>query len=180
MNLPNKLTLVRIIFIPFFLYFFFSKIKYGIIISMIIFILASLTDSIDGYIARKNNQVTNFGKLMDPLADKILIMTALVSFVEKSYIPSWFAILILSREFIVTGVRLIAVQNGEVVSAGIWGKIKTVSQIVIIVMIFINFGIRKINTKADFILIGIFIVLTLTFYSGYDYIRKNWKFIKEN
>jgi CDP-diacylglycerol--glycerol-3-phosphate 3-phosphatidyltransferase len=137
-----------------------------------------VTDSVDGYLARKRNQVTVFGKFMDPLADKLLITAALVSFVEKGYINSWSAIIIISREFIVTGIRLVAVSENKIIEANSWGKIKTISQISAIILILINSCVLKVNIfNIDFISVIVVIVVGLTVYSGYDYVKKNWKFI---
>ena len=177
MNTPNKLTLLRILLIPVFIISFFTEFRYSTVCSLIIFAVASITDSIDGYLARRNNQVTTFGQLMDPLADKILVTSALICFVSKGYVWAWAAILIISREFIVTGIRLLAVGEKEVIAASGWGKVKTVSQIVAIIVILAAYipqfiEIQKIMlTISDFLII---LTVALTIYSGFDYIRKNW------
>lgn len=162
MNLPNKLTLFRIILVPIMVIISFFNIPgslLGISTTMLIlcaiFIIASITDKLDGYLARKNNQVTTFGKFLDPLADKILVLSALVILVEYGKIPSWIPIIVLAREFIVSGYRLIAVEKGgKVISASIWGKLKTVTQMIGIIFAFLdkfNFGefIFRVSTQAE-------------------------------
>lgn len=133
MNLPNKLTVLRVILIPFFIYFLmYTPYKY---VALAIFIIASLTDLLDGKIARKYNLVTNFGKFMDPLADKLLVCAALICFVEQAILPSWMVIIIISREFIISGFRLVAVEQGVVIAANYWGKVKTTCQMIMIVLL---------------------------------------------
>lgn len=130
MNLANKLTIMRIILIPLFLVFILVKdIPYGSLIALLIFVLASITDKVDGYIARSRNQITNFGKFMDPLADKMLVISALIALVECGLIPSWMVIVIIAREFAISGLRMLAASEGLIVAASWWGKIKTVIQI---------------------------------------------------
>lgn len=125
MNLANKLTLIRIFLVPVFLVFIAVKdIPYGSFIATFIFILASLTDKLDGYIARSRNQITNFGKFMDPLADKLLVTAALISLVDLQVVPGWAAVVIIAREFAVSGLRSIAAAQGRVIAASWWGKIK--------------------------------------------------------
>jgi CDP-diacylglycerol--glycerol-3-phosphate 3-phosphatidyltransferase len=134
MNLPNRLTIARICIVPAFLVVMLAQDEIGLhyLWALILFLIASYTDHLDGKIARKNNQVTNFGKLMDPLADKILVMTALICFVQLGLADTWVVIVILAREFLVTGIRLVAAESGQVIAANRWGKAKTVSQIVAI------------------------------------------------
>ena len=142
MNLPNKLTIFRIILVPIMVIIPFLGIDgkiFGIptewIIIDLIFIIASITDKLDGYLARKNNQVTTFGKFLDPLADKILVLAAMVMLVEMSKLPAWIPIIVLAREFMVSGYRLIAVEKGgEVIAASKWGKLKTVTQMIAIIL----------------------------------------------
>ena len=130
MNLPNRLTVARVLIVPFFFaVLLIPSIGYRYLWALILFAAASYTDRLDGRIARKNNLVTNFGKFMDPLADKILVMSALVCFVQLGLADAWMVILILAREFIVTGIRLVAAESGTVIAANKWGKAKTVSQI---------------------------------------------------
>ena len=171
MNLPNKLTMLRVIMIPVFLVVLLSGLvsePLNRYIAVIIFIVASFTDFLDGHIARKYNLVTNFGKFMDPLADKLLVAAALISMVELGDIAAWIVIVIISREFIITGFRLIAVENGRVIAASMWGKAKTVSQMIMIIIVLS--GILQgsiINT------VLIYLAAVLTIISGVDYIVKN-------
>ena len=162
MNLPNKLT-----FIPF-IYFLQESNAEGFVYRMIafaLFVVASLTDFFDGYLARKYNLVTDFGKLMDPLADKILVISALVLFVELRYIPAWMSIIVIAREFLISGIRMLAAAKGEVIPAGKLGKYKTTSQmIVILIMIVVG------NQWYNFYLMLIPIILTL--WSGWEYTSK--------
>lgn len=138
MNLPNKLTMLRMVLVPFFVFFALADfIPHHNLIAGLIFGAASYTDHLDGKIARRDNLITNFGKLMDPLADKIMVMSALICFVAEGYTNVWFVLLIMIREFAVTSVRLIAVESGKVIPANNWGKAKTVSQIAAICVAFI-------------------------------------------
>lgn len=142
MNLPNKLTLLRVFMVPVFLVFaLIDTIPYNEFIAVGIFALASITDALDGYIARKNNLVTNFGKFLDPLADKVLVMTALLCLVQMGFIGSVPVIIILAREFMVSGLRLVTANEGVVVPAGIWGKLKTAFTMIAIIVIFIIAGL---------------------------------------
>ena len=138
-------------------------------IALAIFIAASLTDTLDGYLARKNNQVTNFGKFMDPLADKLLVCAALICLMDLEKLPSWIVIIIISREFIISGFRLIAADNGIVIAASWWGKAKTISQMIMIILLIADFGgiFDTINQ------IFIYLALVLTVVSLVDYIAKN-------
>lgn len=146
MNLPNKLTIFRIILVPIMVIIpFFTNTKevceipLNLLIIDAIFIIASITDKLDGYLARKNNQVTTFGKFLDPIADKILVLAALIMLVEMQKIPAWIPIIVLFREFIVSGYRLIASQNGgKVIAASVWGKVKTVTQMIGIMVMFLS------------------------------------------
>ena len=172
MNLPNKLTVLRVIMIPFFVFFYLTGYVY---LADIIFIVASLTDLADGKIARKYNLVTNFGKFMDPLADKLLVAAALICFVEVNRIPAWIVLIIISREFIISGFRLVAAEGGKVIAAGYWGKIKTAVTMVTIVFMIPNFG--GIFFGAFWIypleLILVYASLILTVVSLIDYLVKN-------
>ena len=140
MNLPNKLTLLRVIMIPFFVFFLLinPEITALRIIADLIFIAASLTDMADGKIARKYNLVTNFGKFMDPLADKLLVCSAMICLVSTKQLFAWYVIIIIAREFIISGFRLIAAENGLVIAANIFGKIKTTTQMIMIVILVAN------------------------------------------
>ncbi len=188
MNLANKLTLIRIFLVPVFLIFIAVKdIPYGTFIATGIFILASLTDKLDGYIARSRNQITRFGKFMDPLADKLLVTAALISLVEFQVIPSWAAIVIIAREFAVSGLRTIAASEGIVIAASWWGKLKTVIQIVAIILLLLEVNISSSLTlsnavnNSEFLKsfftyvpdIALYIAVIITILSGIDYFRKN-------
>lgn len=177
MNLANKITLTRIFLIPIFMVVLLSNIPNAKIIAAFIFIIASATDGLDGYIARSRNMVTSFGKFIDPLADKLLVTAALLVFLEMNTIPSWAVMVILSREFIVTGLRIVAVSEGIVIAASVWGKIKTISQMVAsISILFDNIPFKYYNIPFD--TISFYIAVVLTVYSGVDYMVKNWNLIK--
>ncbi|QAT40216.1 CDP-diacylglycerol--glycerol-3-phosphate 3-phosphatidyltransferase [Clostridium sp. JN-9] len=173
MNLANKLTVIRIFLVPIFLIFIaVQDIPYGTTIATIIFIIAALTDKLDGYIARSRNQVTRFGKFMDPLADKLLVTSALVSLVELHIIPGWAAMIIIAREFAVTGLRTIAAADGIVIAASWWGKIKTVTQIIAITIALVNLNYENIIlSKLTTLTMTIAIIITII--SGVDYFVKN-------
>ena len=177
MNLPNKLTILRVCLIPFFVVFLLldkgqnQTYRY---ISAAIFIVASLTDMLDGKIARKYKLVTNFGKFMDPLADKLLVCAALVCLIELGQIPSWMVILIISREFIISGFRLVASDNGVVIAASYWGKFKTTFQIIAVVLLILQIPALGLVTN-----ICLWIALILTVVSLVDYIVKNHKVLTE-
>lgn len=171
MNLPNKLTILRVILIPFFVAFLMDAfhIPGTKWIALAIFIIASLTDMLDGKIARKYNLVTNFGKFMDPLADKLLVCSALIAFVDMDMVPTWIVMIIIAREFIISGFRLVASDNGIVIAAGIWGKLKTVCQMIMIIVLIADFG-------GIFDMIGtvlIWMSLILTIISLVDYLYTN-------
>jgi CDP-diacylglycerol--glycerol-3-phosphate 3-phosphatidyltransferase len=171
MNLANRLTIIRIVLVPVFMLFLLVKISYGEYIAAAIFIIAALTDSLDGYVARKHNQVTNLGKLMDPIADKLLITSALISLVQMDKISAWIATVIIAREFVVTGLRSVAASDGFVIAASIWGKLKTISQIVAVVAIILdNFPFRYIGVPFDDISIRVAVVLTV--FSMIEYLYK--------
>jgi len=171
MNLPNKITLFRVCMIPIFLVFLLVPgISYGQWIAAGIFIIAALSDFLDGYIARKRNLVTNFGKFMDPLADKLLVCSALICFVEMRLIASWIVIIIIAREFIISGFRLIASDNGIVLAASWLAKIKTSVQMVMSVMLIINLNNPVINILEQ---VAIYLSLILTVVSLVEYMIKN-------
>lgn len=172
MNLPNKLTLLRVIMVPIFIVFLMLDIlgacdKW---VALVLFILASLTDMLDGKIARKNNLITNFGKFMDPLADKLLVCSAMICFIELGKLPSWYVVIVIAREFIISGIRLVASDNGVVIAASYWGKLKTVFS-----MVAIGFLIADIQLPFFEIVTAIlvWIALILTIVSLIDYIIKN-------
>ena len=177
MNLPNKLTILRVLMIPFFVVFMLWDITGAADkwIAALIFIGASLTDMLDGKIARKYNLVTNFGKFMDPLADKLLVGAALICLVEMGKLPAWIVIIIISSEFIISGFRLIASDNGVVIAASYWGKFKTVFQMAMIIVLIFDFGgfFGIIETAL------IWISLILTVVSLVDYIKKNIGVLKD-
>ncbi|MBQ3514977.1 MAG: CDP-diacylglycerol--glycerol-3-phosphate 3-phosphatidyltransferase [Lachnospiraceae bacterium] len=177
MNLPNKLTILRVIMIPFFLIALLVEgIPAGKWIALAIFILASFTDMLDGKIARKYNLITNFGKFMDPLADKLLVSAALIALIPLGKIPAWVVIVIISREFIISGFRLIASDNGVVIAASYWGKIKTVTQMVMIVLLLADFS----NPVMDILeTVFIYLALALTVISLVDYLIKNKNVLKD-
>lgn len=171
MNLPNKLTVLRVLMIPFFVVFMLTDLggASGKWIALAIFIIASLTDLLDGKIARKYNLVTNFGKFMDPLADKLLVSSAMICLVENGKLAAWIVIIIISREFIISGFRLVASDNGIVIAASYWGKFKTTFQMLMIVVLIMDLG-------GVFDMIGtvlIWAALALTIISLVDYIAKN-------
>lgn len=171
MNLPNKITLTRVFMIPLYLIFMLVEgIPYGRLIAAIVFTLAAISDAVDGYIARKQNLVTNFGKFMDPIADKLLVCSALICFVEASQMPSWIAIIIISREFIIGGFRLIASDNNVVLAASWWGKIKTNVQIIMSILLTLDLNYPIINVLE---IISMYLALALTVISLVDYMYKN-------
>lgn len=176
MNLPNKLTILRVFMIPFFIFFMMTDFAgpYSRLIALAIFIAASLTDLLDGKIARKYNLVTNFGKFMDPLADKLLVCSALICFVQTGDLAAWFVIIIISREFIISGFRLIASDNGVVIAASYWGKFKTVFQMVMICLIIADIEAISIVT-----IVVTYVALILTVVSLIDYLIKNKAVMKE-
>ena len=171
MNLPNKLTVMRVIMIPFFVAALLydgganQNMRY---VAAALFIIASLTDMLDGKIARKYNLVTNFGKFMDPLADKLLVCSALICMIELRELPAWMVIIIISREFIISGFRLVASDNGVVIAASYWGKFKTTFQMIGVVLLIFN--IPALSTLTTII---VWIALALTVISLVDYIVKN-------
>ncbi len=177
MNLPNKLTVLRVILIPFFVACLMigggenQTLRYA---AVAIFIIASLTDMLDGKIARKYNLVTNFGKFMDPLADKLLVCSALICLVELGQLPAWMVVIIISREFIISGFRLVASDNGIVIAASYWGKFKTTFQMIAVVLLILDIEAIQILTSAC-----VWIALILTVVSLIDYIAKNHKILTE-
>ena len=197
MNLANKLTIFRIILVPLMVIIPFLGISgkiFGISITNLvidlIFIIASITDKLDGYIARSRNQVTTFGKFLDPLADKILVISALIILVEYGKIPSWIPIIVLAREFIVSGYRLVAVEKGgKVIAASIWGKLKTVTQMIAIILAFLDlnaFGdcflgfLQGGDLVLNFVVTVMMLVQTVaTIFSGVNYLKGAKELIKD-
>ncbi|GLI07156.1 CDP-diacylglycerol--glycerol-3-phosphate 3-phosphatidyltransferase [Paenibacillus tianmuensis] len=184
MNLANRITLARIFLVPIIMLFLLVNVKfphirieqfsitYNQIIAALIFIIAASTDSLDGYIARKRKLVTNLGKLLDPLADKLLVSAVLISLVEMNKVDAWIVIVIISREFAVTGLRQIALLEGSVIAASKWGKWKTAAQITAIIALLINnFPFAFINFRFD--IVASWIAAIITIYSGFDYFIKN-------
>ena len=185
MNLPNKLTMLRVCLIPFFVIFARMNAFGMQVVAVTIYILACVTDALDGHIARSRNLITNFGKFMDPIADKLLVMSALVVLTAQGRMPDWVCILMLAREFLVSGFRLVAVENGRVIAAGPLGKVKTVFQMIstIALMLLVS------AAGPDESLLGLpgvivanalmYIALALTVISGADYLIRNWDCVKD-
>ncbi|HQA58706.1 MAG TPA: CDP-diacylglycerol--glycerol-3-phosphate 3-phosphatidyltransferase [Acetivibrio sp.] len=196
MNLPNKLTISRILLVPIFLLIivpipdwiinssFLSFMSpqleavnhfiknYGNYIAAFLFFVAASTDGLDGYIARKRKQVTRFGKFLDPIADKLLVAAALIALVERDELSTWAAVIIIGREFMITGLRLVAASDGIVIAASKWGKIKTVTQIIAILAVLMKYYVNKLfGFPLEMYLM--FIAIVATIYSAYDYIVKN-------
>ena len=178
MNLPNKLTLLRVFMIPFFVIFLLIKPDNVAcrIIADLIFIAASLTDMADGKIARKYNLVTNFGKFMDPLADKLLVCSAMICLVQTGQLSAWIVIIIVAREFIISGFRLIAAENGVVIAANIFGKFKTVTQMIMIVILVANLNVVWLQVLGN---IFVWLALIMTVLSLVIYIYQNIDVLKE-
>lgn len=204
MNLPNKITLSRIFLVPIFMLFIMPLpdwllqssllafirpqllfinnflLNFGNYIAAVIFIIAASTDGVDGYIARKRKMVTRFGKFLDPIADKLLVTAALIPLVQRGDITGWAAMIIIAREFIVTGLRLVAAGEGIVIAASNWGKVKTVTQIIAIVLTLLkNFPLDRF-TDIRFNEYAMLIAVIVTIYSMYDYLAKNIKVIDYN
>lgn len=198
MNLPNKLTVFRIILVPIMVIVSYLKIDslfLGIPVSYIImdliFVIASITDKLDGSIARKNNLVTNFGKFLDPIADKILVLSALMIMVEIGKIPAWIPIIVLFREFLISGYRLIAAtEGGKVISASIWGKTKTVTQMIAIILAFLDkynfaeFIYKNGMTSYEYILnitVTMLLIISViaTIFSGVEYLKNGKELLKD-
>lgn len=187
MNLPNKLTVFRMIMVPFFVYILLAPVyyptgsfmylilppvlvTYANYVAALIFVVASFTDFLDGYLARRDGLVTNFGKFMDPLADKLLVCSALICLIQTGLLPAWVVVIIISREFIISGFRLVASDNGVVIAASYWGKFKTVTQMVMVVVLILNFQHPLMILFAN-ILIWLSVILTVV--SLVDYVVKN-------
>ncbi|MDO5387719.1 MAG: CDP-diacylglycerol--glycerol-3-phosphate 3-phosphatidyltransferase [Clostridia bacterium] len=180
MNLPNKLTILRIIMIPFFLFFLLMDLGVtGRYIATAIFCIASFTDCLDGYIARKYNLITNFGKFMDPLADKLLVCSAMIALIGINdavvSLPSVVVIIIIAREFVITGFRTLAVEQNIVIAAGFWGKLKTICQMAMLIVLLLNID-NTIMTVLSYVLI--YLSLALAVISAFDYIVKNKQVLK--
>ncbi len=179
MNLPNKLTILRIVIIPLFILFLYVDIgdNMNLYIAALLFIVASLTDLLDGKIARKYNLVTNFGKFMDPLADKLLVCSALIALVDIEKLAGWIVIIIISRDFIINGFRVLAADNGIVIAASYWGKLKTTCQMIMIVLLIVDLDIPYMYIVNNFF---VYVALLLTIISLFDYIYKNYKVLMKS
>lgn len=202
MNLPNKITVSRILLVPVFVILLLVQFPYSNIVAFLVFLIASCTDFVDGHLARSRNLVTNFGKFLDPIADKLLVTAALIALVGQDKIPSWFVTVIIAREFIVTGMRLLANGEGRVIAASMWGKAKTVTQIIAISLLLLDnyrlpadesdvfmigklqelFGLGTAQTLGSVVgilaTIMMLVALAITVYSGYDYLAKNKDVLK--
>ncbi|MEG1426126.1 MAG: CDP-diacylglycerol--glycerol-3-phosphate 3-phosphatidyltransferase [Oscillospiraceae bacterium] len=185
MNVPNRLTVLRVVMVPFFVFFLMAEgIPHHLLVALVIFGVASYTDHLDGKIARRDHLITDFGKFMDPLADKILVMAAIICFVALGYTNVWLALLIMFREFAVTSVRLVAAGSGKVIAANKWGKLKTVSQIVAIcVILFLQYVLGFFpELSMEFFFIGEGFMAIATFFalfSGYIYLKENFDAIRQ-
>ncbi len=179
MNLPNKLTILRVCMIPFFVFFLMTDFLggFGKYVATAIFVVASFTDMLDGKIARKYNLVTNFGKFMDPLADKLLVCSALICFIELGRISSIIVLIIIARDFIISGFRLVAADKGVVIAAGYWGKLKTVVQMIMIVVVLLDIPFAPFEILEQVL---IWAALILTIVSLVDYLIKNKEVLRED
>ncbi len=179
MNLPNKLTLLRVILIPFFVVFLLTDfVPYHYLIALVIFIVASLTDMADGKIARKYNLITNFGKFMDPLADKLLVCSAMICLIPLGQLAAWIVVIIIAREFIISGFRLIASDNGVVIAASYWGKFKTTFQMMMVIVLILELQFPNVVFHWLGVILT-WVALALTVISLIDYIVKNKDVLKE-
>lgn len=179
MNLPNKLSMLRILMIPVFVILALMNAPTAQYAAVGVFVLAAITDALDGHIARKNGLVTNFGKFIDPIADKLLVMSALIVLVERGRMPGWVCIVMLAREFAISGFRLVAAGTGKVIAAGILGKIKTVTQMIAVIALLltaIDGVFAPLGTFAD---IAMYVSAFMTVWSGADYIIKNFDCIRD-
>lgn len=182
MNLPNKLTLLRMIMIVPFVIILLTGVcgDYSKLVALIIFALASLTDMLDGMIARKYNLITNFGKFMDPLADKVLVSAGFVCLVELGDLPAWVVIVILAREFMISGFRLVASDNGIVIAASMWGKVKTVSHMTLVILLLLDLPALTGNAAFGVLnTVVMYIAVVLTIISLVDYVWKNRQVISD-
>lgn len=172
MNLANKITMFRVFLVPVFMIAFYLDFNNHEIIAGIIFVVAAFTDTLDGYVARSQNLITTFGEFIDPLADKVLVSAALILLAEANRIPGWIVVIIIAREFTITGFRIIAASEGINIAASSLGKFKTISQLIaIVLLLFNNYPFYKINLPMDMIML--YISLGFTVVSGFDYIYKN-------
>jgi len=179
-NTANAITLTRIALIPVFMLFMYFNTAYSHWIALAIFIAASLSDFLDGYIARKYNQVSNFGKIIDPLADKLLIVSALLVLIEFGTLPSWAAMIIITREFAVTSLRVVAVSEGRVIAAGISGKIKTVMQIICVGLLLTPAADLSASMGITLGGLAVLLMVLVTVWSGFDYFISNRDIMKKS
>ena len=179
MTAANRITLLRILMIPIFIFFMLTDfVPYSRYIALGLFLLASATDGVDGYVARKYNQVTDFGKFIDPLADKLLITSALVCMVQFGEVSAVAALIIIAREFMVTSLRLVAVGEGKVIAAAMSGKIKMVVQIVVLSLVILCMEIGELSAAEQLLVdIAVWVMVAVTAYSGIEYMVKNWSVI---
>ncbi|MCL2838675.1 MAG: CDP-diacylglycerol--glycerol-3-phosphate 3-phosphatidyltransferase [Oscillospiraceae bacterium] len=185
MNTPNKLTIFRVLLIPIILWLMYSSWEWSNLAALAVFLLAAVTDWLDGYIARKKNLITTFGKFMDPLADKLLVTAVFIALADFGYLSGIIAIIVISREFVVTGLRLVAVSEDKIIAANLWGKLKTVLQISVIIAFFINSELRGIIITYNHVILTtrilnwlIWIMTAVTVISGIDYVWKNRALLK--
>lgn len=181
MTTANKITLIRMAMIPVFIFFAMQGDPVNDSIALVLFVVAAATDFLDGYVARKYNQITDFGKFVDPLADKLLVTAALLIFIERMLFPAWMVFVILAREFIITSLRNVAAAKGRVLAATWTGKVKTVVQIAAIVGIFLFAIVSGMGTPLPMILPALcaWVATLVTLYAGIDYMAKNWDLIKD-
>lgn len=177
MNLPNKLTILRIILIPLFVFLLLVNIPYGTYLAAFIFILAALTDSLDGYLARRWRQITKLGIILDPLADKLLITAALISLVELHQMAGWIAIVIIGREFAVSGLRAVKAEEGLIIPASIWGKLKTITQVIAVLLVILQ-KYYVVYTKIPLGDWAMYIAVLITLVSGAEYFYR-YKVLEE-
>ncbi len=179
LNLANKITIFRMILVPIFMVTLYSNIPNSVTWAAVIFIIAALTDTLDGHIARSRNLITDFGKFMDPLADKILTSAAYISLVDMGKIPAWVVVVIISREFAITGLRTLAASSGITIAASSLGKIKTITQLLALTLLLLNnFPFNYFNIPVDIIML--YLSLFFTVLSGIDYLIKNKKVFFNN
>lgn len=177
MNIANKITVLRIALIPVFLYVLLSNMANNLLIALVIFVIASITDFLDGYLARSRNLVTKLGKFLDPLADKLLVISSMLAFIELGFLPSWVVFVIIARELIISVFRAIAASEGIVIAASWWGKLKTNSQILMIIVLLL----REYISSSIFSTLNIAVIAlatVFTVFSGLDYIFKNKQVLK--
>ncbi len=181
MNLPNKITTLRILMVPVVLFFVYCIEKGPLfnILAILLFLAVSLTDTLDGYLARSRNLVTDFGKFLDPLADKILVISTMIALIDLGYLSSVAVIVVLIREFVVTSLRLVASSSNLVIAASIWGKAKTVIQMVVLILLMLTPAMKNVPLFQSLSQIGIWLMVLITLYSGIDYLVQNKHVLKE-